>query len=142
MCLLRYMTLMKKSIEERAKRSSCLATNGQITQFTTMGTAVPTKKDRPLATARTVMSESWVWFCRPREITAKEMQPTKPDRCVLMELGEGTNSGLILGGFLAYRMGTVNESVEHGDHVDGSKDGQDVGIPPPGGVRSSAPKST
>lgn len=47
-----------------------------------MGTAVPTKKDTPLATASTVADESSVWFWRPREITEKDMQPTSPDRCV------------------------------------------------------------
>jgi hypothetical protein len=93
------MTLMKKSIDERAKRSSCLATNGQITQLTTMGTAVPTKKDMPLATASTVVDESSAWFWRPREITEKDMQPTSPDRCVmgLVKHGELQAAGVLTG---------------------------------------------
>ena len=44
------MTLMKKSIDDNAYRSSCRATNGHRTQFTGIGAIVPTTNTVPLST--------------------------------------------------------------------------------------------
>lgn len=76
------MMLMKKIMEDMAERSSCLATKGQRTQFTKMGTAVPTKKHRPMAMVKVTAASSLGRLCRFSDTTVKDMQPINPDRYV------------------------------------------------------------
>lgn len=71
---------MKIMVDDKATRSSCLATNGQSTQFTRIGTAVPMKKESPLSAASSAVRSPSPWAWRPRETTVKERQPARPDR--------------------------------------------------------------
>lgn len=127
------MMLIKNNIEDKANLSSCLATKGQRTQFTTMGTTVPTRKDIPVytATRAVALSPSYLML---RDMTVKDRQPMRPDRWGYVSAEDRHDRQEC-----KYRMRALDVPVEHRDHEDGSKNSQDKWISVASCVGSASP---
>jgi hypothetical protein len=71
--------LKKKSMAEHALRSSCLATNGQITKL--MITAATTPTTNAMPRLMVIVTGDPPSVIKVSEVTVKDRHPTSPDLC-------------------------------------------------------------